>query len=511
VTRARTSSAASLALVSIVAFGVAFSYLIEPAWDNERAHYDLVRGLAHGTPRIDESLSHPALRTIDFTRYHGHAYAAKAPGLAVASLPPYLVLEAADADTTGNPNRITWALHLWSVVLPALGLLLLVRRRAERVQPGFGTVAMATLGSATLLLPFSTIFFAHVLSAALGFAAFAVLLHEREGSPSRPLVFAGGLVAGIAFTVEYSLALVALALSVVVVSRAADRLIRALLYVVGLGVGALPTLAINTWEFGTPFRLAYEGWHQAGAHPMPGFFGIHAFSLDTLLRILFSPGGIAPILLPAILGAVLLWRRGARLEAALPLLVAGLYLAANSSRSSPFGGASPGPRFLIPVLPFLAVPLAVAYRSIPGPTLGLAAGGASFMAAATLTTPQEAWDGHVAHRLLTGEYVESVAGFIGFRSAAFDVPFVLVLLIAVIAAVAATPWRGRLYRDVLAGGLALAGWLLVSTRLNPWLARGRSGEAALIAVAILAAALIAAVYRPRRVAPPGAPVERTGS
>jgi hypothetical protein len=507
--RAETGRATRLAIVSIAALGIAFSYLIEPAWDNERAHYDFTRSLAQGTPAIDESLSHPALRTIDFTRYHGHAYAAKAPGLAAVSVPPYLVLEAAGAKTTGNPKKIIWGLHLWGVVVPALLLLALVRRHAECLQPGFGAIAAATLGAATLLLPFSTIFFAHVLSAALGFAAFAVLLYERKGAPSRALVFAGGLVAGLAFTVEYSLALVAVALGVLAVARA-DRLSRALMYALGVGVGALPTLAVNTWEFGTPFRLAYEGWHQAGEQPMPGFFGIHAFSLDTLLRILFSPGGVAPILLPAIVGGLLLWRRGARLEAAVPLLVAALYLASNSARSSPFGGASPGPRFLIPVLPFLAVPLAVAYRAIPGATLGLAAGGGLFMAAATLTTPQEAWDGHVAHRLFTGQYVDSVASFAGVRGAAVDAPFVLALVIAAAAAIAATPWRARLYRDVLAGALALAGWLLVSTKLHAWLASGRAGEAKLVAAAFAAAALVALVYGPRRVLPPRAPVEPSG-
>ena len=38
----------------------------------------------------------------------------------------------------------------------------------------------------------------------------------------------------------------------------------------------------------------------------------------------------------------------------------------------PFGGGSPGPRFLIPMLPFLAVGLACAWRRFPATTLALA-------------------------------------------------------------------------------------------------------------------------------------------
>ena len=41
-----------LAIASIAALVFAFAYLIQPAWDNERAHYDLTRALAQGSPSI---------------------------------------------------------------------------------------------------------------------------------------------------------------------------------------------------------------------------------------------------------------------------------------------------------------------------------------------------------------------------------------------------------------------------------------------------------------------------
>jgi hypothetical protein len=497
-----------LAIVSIGGLVFGFSYLIQPAWDNERAHYALVRALAAGRADVDDSMRLPKLRTIDVTRFHGHDYATKAPGLAAISMPPYLALRSAGVETTGSPRKLVWALHLWSVVIPAAVLLLLVRRRAERVEPGFGTIAAASLGVASLILPFSTVFFSHVLAATLGFTAFALLAHQRETGASLWLVLAAGLAAGLAFTVEYPLALVAVALAVLTLSGG-DWVRRASLYGLSVAAGALPALVFSTWAFGTPFHLPQEGWHHEGAEPLPGLLGITRPTLDNVLRILFYPGGIGPILLPALVGAALLWRRGARLQATLPLLIAGLFLAFNSASVDPFGGASPGPRFMIAALPFLAVPLAVAFRAIPGATLGLVSGGAVFMVAATLTTPLEAFDGLVFHRVITGHYTDSIASFVGLGGSAAALPFLLALAVAAVAAIAATPWRVVIGRDALAAVVALGAWLLLASGIKTLLQHGATGEAAAFVGVAVAAGLVACAYRidvwPRT------PVQPTGS
>jgi 4-amino-4-deoxy-L-arabinose transferase-like glycosyltransferase len=449
----------------------------------------------------------PELRNIDVVRYRGHVYSTKAPGLAAVSLPPYLALRTAGVETTGSPRRLVWALHLWGVVVPAAILLVLVRRRADRVEPGFGTITAVSLGTGSLILPFSTVFFSHVLSATLGFAAFAILARERETHQSSWLVLAGGLAAGLAFTVEYPLGVVVLALGLIVLSGA-DRVRRASIYALGVCLGALPTFAFNTWAFGTPFHLPQQGWHHFGSEPLPGLLGVTRPTLDNALRIVFYPGGIGPILLPALIGAVLLWRRDRRLQATLPIVVVGLLLLFNSASVDPFGGASPGPRFMIPALPFLALPLAVAYRAIPGATLGLVLGGAVFMVAATLTTALEAWDGLVFHRVITGRYVESVASFVGLRGSAFDAPFLLALAVAVVAAIAATPWRFVLRRDAIAALVAFLAWLVLASRIKGLLEHGTTGEGVALVAAALAAGAVAAVYRIRlRLPTPVPPTE----
>src|SRR3954451_20801153 len=88
-----------------------------------------------------------------------------------------------------------------------------------------------------------------------------------------------------------------------------------------------------------------------------------------------------------IVGSVLMWRRGRRAEAKTILGLFAIYLVYNSGYWLPYGGGRPGPRFLMPVVPFLALPLAVAYRRFPVTTFGLAVPSALFMLTATLTFP----------------------------------------------------------------------------------------------------------------------------
>jgi hypothetical protein len=72
-----------------------------------------------------------------------------------------------------------------------------------------------------------------------------------------------------------------------------------------------------------------------------------------------------PVLVVAAGGLVLLWRAGRRGEAALCGATAVLFLLLDSGYYLPFGGASPGPRFFAPALPFLAAGLAPALMRWP--------------------------------------------------------------------------------------------------------------------------------------------------
>ena len=472
----------------------ASAFLLQPFGYNQGSHYALVRALADGTPRIDAYRDYSG----DESYYHGHFYSNKAPGLAFASLPAYAVLRAAHL-----PHGVH-VLSLWSVLLPAAILLLLVASTVERIEPGLGTLTAATLGLATLVLPFTGLFFAHVLSALLGFAAFALLWREREGPPRLALLAAAGVLAGFAVTTEYPLALAGAVLGVYAIARA-QPVRRGLVYAAGVAVGVAPLLAFDWWAFGSPTHVSYgdaTADHGGTVHP-PAFFGVSAPRPRVALELLLSSRGLVvlgPVIAAGAAGAVLLYRRGRRAEALAIAAVAVAFVLYDAGFWGPFGGWGPGPRYLIPMLPFLAVPLALAWRRFPATTGVLAVGSAGIMLAATATDPllpddpadPARWARHLSH----DHFTRTVASAAGLGRGVIGIaPFVLLVAAAVVLVVRATPRLGLGRHDVAGAGVALAGWLVTLRAAPVLLRRDRLGAVDAVLLALLVVFVVVRVLQ----------------
>ncbi|HEY7178208.1 MAG TPA: hypothetical protein VH305_03445 [Gaiella sp.] len=470
----RLVSSHASALVAITALGLACAMVVSDSGPNQAAHFALVRSLAAGTPEIDPR------ETIDSAYVDGRFYAAKAPGLAMFTLPWYGALRAAGlqrqslASDAGYRHRL-WELGLFGTVLPLVALLVLMTLAAERVGPGYGAASAVLVGAGTLLLPFGTLFFDHALSAALGFAAFVVLLRARESARGMLPLAAAGLLAGLAVVVEFPLAIVAGVLAAY--AAAGDRrLLRLLAFGGGVVAGAFPLLAFNTWAFGSPFTLSYthalkapvgEGAVVVGANA-EGFFGVGWPDPRAALSLLVSEKGllvVTPLAVVALVGLPLLWRLGRRAESLVCGAVPLLFLTYNAAYYLPFGGQSPGPRFLVAALPFLVMPLAAVLRARPLVVAGIGLVSVGVMALATITGPLTGVEysiGTWLGRLGRGETVETLAGWVGVQPGwVAAVPFVLLLAVACLAALWDVPLTADWRRDLplLAG--ALGAWLLV--------------------------------------------------
>ncbi len=403
---------------AIVCLGICWGITMHSMGWAQLAHFGQVRAFAEGQAEIDQW----HWETKDKAYVDGHFYSVKSPGVPAISLPVFLLIDTepgrdlnqAAVENAREPKYprwqpqgevpienfgydparaavfedqiernapMIWFLGLIIAVIPAVLLLFGVRWAGDRIEPGYGTAAAITLGLATIVATFAAEYFSHVIAAALGFGAFLALMREREGPPSTKLVALAGLAAGLSVTFEYQVGLVGVVLFFYALVREAPRLPRAAAYAAAAFAGAIPALAFNVWAFGSPFEFAYgsavavsgvTGHDSLGLND-DGLFGITVPKAQSAIDLLLGSRGLlalTPVAAAAIAGIVLMWRDG-RLKAEAVVIAAtcALYFVYNAGYWLPYGGGTPGPRFLIPALPFLALGLATAYRRLPAITL----------------------------------------------------------------------------------------------------------------------------------------------
>ncbi len=460
-----------LALASVLLVGLASAVMIQSFSWNQTSHYDLVRALNNDRTTIDPYQAN----TGDKVFYKGHYYSARAPGMALFALPFYDALNLVGAESwtdahVAPPNHpgdeMIYLIGLWGNVLPGLLLVLLVWRVAERYEPGYGVAAAVTLGLGTMVLPFSQLLFSHMFTTFLCFAAFWLMLRERDGPPSMLLLALAGLAMGYAFSSEYPTFFAAIVLGLFLLSRRDSLtplgvLRRGGAYVAGGLVGIIPLLLYNHYAFRSWTHLAYSDVPRQ----QKGFFGIGAPSLKVLATLLFDSRGLltlSPILIMGAIGTVMLYKRGRRAEA---LTIGGIclcYLLYNSGYYLPFGGGFMGPRFLDTLLPFIAFPVALTLKRFPGPTIALAAVSITTTVIATTTHPLIGYENETVTwiRYLSKSFFQpTIASAYGLGRGWGGIwPFFLAAGGAIVLGVLATP-RLRLSAATLGWGLlALACW-----------------------------------------------------
>jgi hypothetical protein len=349
----------------------------------------------------------------DKSYWNGHYYSDKAPGLAFLAVPVYaglrLLVHVAPAHgyplykhranyyyLTQGMAFLRYAITYLLVSLPSALLAVLLWLFLLRVsgRAGWSLLVAAAYAFGTIAYVFSIWYFSHQICAVLLFGAFLLLFYRvRHRQPDRRTLLAAalaGLLAGCSVISEYPtdaiVALLGLYLLAVARARGPTRRSRegcrtAIAFVAGMVPPGALDLVYNLLAFGKPFATGYLYVHSQAYHvhihagllglANPLSYGIQAPSLYSLWQITFGTyRGIfllCPVLLLFFAGIFFMWqRRDLRAEWWLCLAIVLLYFLIDAARGPDTngwsGGSSVASRHLVPMLPFMVVPIVFGLR-----------------------------------------------------------------------------------------------------------------------------------------------------
>lgn len=370
---------------------ISYTYFL-PRWQdpNQNSRIDMVLAVVDdGTFQIDRYVKN----TVDYAKVGDHYYSDKAPGAAFVGIPVYALLRAvldlpvvdgliqsvSDNDALKATLRedgsgllvekihfamAQVALTFAAAALPTalMGVLLFILLGRFLFDPWKRVVVVLAYGLLTPAFAYAGAFYGHQLAAACLFAAFYLLFMSR--APISPGALAGaGFLMGYSVISEYPAALVVAVLLIYAGYRVGWRSLPRLGWLLApaamLGGGLM---LYNNTIFGSPFDLGYGYSELWVAEHSQGFMSLTAPTLRAVLGITISPfRGLffySPLLLLGIAGFVLWWQ--ARVEravfwVALAAVVSIFYF--NAASGMWWGGFAVGPRYLLPMLPFLSLPL----------------------------------------------------------------------------------------------------------------------------------------------------------
>ena len=356
-------------LVGFLLLALLYGYVHQGSGWNQNSRLDLLHALVvKHSVRIDDY----APNTGDRALFNGHFFSEKAPGVTFVAFPAFVLsyefLRARGIDLDSGQGWFIsdWLTTALSVgLLTAFGGLVFVLILSRFIGTGDALRVTPFIFIGTGLFPYATMLFSHSLTAAWLTIALGATFHADE-SPSGRLwpVIVAGVCSGLAAASEVQAIIVGAGLALYTYARSRRH---ASVFVTSAFFPALLVPIYNVACFGGILNFGYlhDSYFPEMAKQIFGFGWPKLRSLWLLLGS--SDKGLffwSPFLLIAVGGYRRLWRLD-RKRFALLLGVPATYVVLFSGFAFPDGGVCLGPRYLVPIIPFLGVACGLGWRELP--------------------------------------------------------------------------------------------------------------------------------------------------
>jgi hypothetical protein len=349
---------------------VATCFLSQPVtgW-NSNSRLDLVFAVVdHSRLTIDEYQATKPFDTGDKALFKGHYYSDKTIGVSVVALPMYAAIRGVSKVLDVHPSfqLVQYLLTRWAVSLPAAVAAMLLASLLVRLGaiPRRAILVTAGVFFGSMLFGYSTVFFPYLNGVAACLGALTIVL-----SPPLTLKRAAwvGLLLGSAliFDLTFVIAVAVIGVLLLRALRGSGVGRAAALLATSATAAALPVAGFTIYSmviFGKPtIPYQYEASTFFRDNMSRGVMGVTTPKLDVMWFLSFHAyRGIlfwSPWLLPLIACCIWLIKNDKRMR---PIAIASIatfvgYFIFNSAYYEWWGGATMGPRLMIPM--FAVVPL----------------------------------------------------------------------------------------------------------------------------------------------------------